>query len=269
MSARILLIDGYNLLHAAGLGKLDYKPGELLYCRTSLLRLLLNKLSIAEIRTTTVIFDARDPPPDRPSEIHVSGLRVRFANPGGDADVMIRHWLAVHPTPRRVTLISSDKELQRAARGCGSQFTSSQKFLDEIEARRKGREAGRPSADDDDKPEITLGGGQVDYWLNEFGEFSIVEPDPEPPHEVASTEPPPTADARPEEAPRRGKPRRRKTPRSDDVKPGGSIDAAELAEWLHAFGPEVAGLEPSTDECRRAELEKWLEQEQAEEKKQP
>ena len=50
MSARILLIDGYNLLHAAGMGKHDYRPGELLRCRVKLLRYLLDKMSIAEVR---------------------------------------------------------------------------------------------------------------------------------------------------------------------------------------------------------------------------
>ncbi len=90
MSAGILLIDGYNLLHAAGMGQSNYRPGDLLRCRMRLLRFLLSKLSAAEIKGTTVVFDARDPPPDRPAEVVVSGIRVLFANPGGDADVMIQ-----------------------------------------------------------------------------------------------------------------------------------------------------------------------------------
>ena len=115
MSAGILLIDGYNLLHAAGMGQKDYRPGDLLRCRTRLLKFLLGKLSAAEIHATTVVFDARDPPPDRPAQVVVSGIRILFANPGGDADELIRNWLAHHPTPRRVTLVSGDRELQRAA----------------------------------------------------------------------------------------------------------------------------------------------------------
>src|SRR5690349_20885382 len=45
MSAGILLIDGYNLLHAAGMAQHDYGPGDLLRCRTRLLKWLLEKLS--------------------------------------------------------------------------------------------------------------------------------------------------------------------------------------------------------------------------------
>ncbi len=140
MSAGILLIDGYNLMHAAGMAQHDYKPGELLKCRTQLLRYLLGKLSAAEIRGTTIVFDARDPPPDRPAQVVVSGLKVLFANPGGDADVVIQEWLARHPSPRRVTLVSSDRVLQRAARGCRSKFIGSDEFLHEME-RRRGRAA--------------------------------------------------------------------------------------------------------------------------------
>ncbi|MBS0262597.1 MAG: NYN domain-containing protein [Planctomycetes bacterium] len=272
MSARNLLIDGYNLLHAAGMGKLDYQPGELLRCRTRLLRLLLDRLTIAEIRAATLIFDARDPPPDRPSEFTVSGLKVRFANPGGDADVMIRNWLAVHHTPRHVTLISSDKELQRAARACGARFKSSQAFLADLETRRQGKRAGRPSDSDDDKPDFSLAGGQANYWLAEFGEFTISEPDPEPPSDeapgtsTASTTPPAQSaggDA-PQGPSRHGRPRRRRSAQpADDSKPTGDIDAAELERWAQGLESSLTDLEPSDDERRRLELERWLAQEQA------
>jgi len=57
MSAGLLLIDGYNLLYAAGMAQNDYRPGDLLRCRTALLRFLLGKLSAAEIKGTTVVFD--------------------------------------------------------------------------------------------------------------------------------------------------------------------------------------------------------------------
>ncbi len=117
MSAGILLIDGYNLLHAARMAQSSYRPGDLFRCRTRLLKFLLDKLSAAQIKATTVVFDARDPPPDRPAQIVVSGIRVLFANPGGDADVLIQNWLSRHPSPRRVSLVSSDRVLQRAARG--------------------------------------------------------------------------------------------------------------------------------------------------------
>ena len=59
MPARFLLIDGYNLLYAAGMGRATYGPGDLQRSRAQLLRYLFSKLTPAEIARTTIIFDAR------------------------------------------------------------------------------------------------------------------------------------------------------------------------------------------------------------------
>ncbi|HEY2251802.1 MAG TPA: NYN domain-containing protein, partial [Planctomycetaceae bacterium] len=177
MSAGILLIDGYNLMHAAGMAQRDYKPGELLKCRTQLLRFLLGKLSAAEIRAATIVFDARDPPPDRPAQVVISGLKVLFASPSGDADVVIQQWLARHSSPRRVTLVSSDRVLQRAARGCRAKFVGSDEFLHDLERRRAPRGRVDPRAvsavdahSDDSKPAAHLSASQTAYWLKIFGD---------------------------------------------------------------------------------------------------
>src|SRR5262245_40292108 len=168
MSAPTLLIDGYNLLHAAGMAQREYRPGDLLRCRTRLLRLLHCKLSAAEIKGTTVVFDARDPPPDRPAQVVVSGIRVLFASAGGDADALIQEWLFRHPAPRRVALVSSDRALQRAARSAGSNFLGSHEFLDDLDRRRGSRSTarGRSSrARDDEKPAHHASPSQTAYWL--------------------------------------------------------------------------------------------------------
>ena len=57
-----LLIDGYNLLHAAGLARRRYGPGGLEKARGSLLGFLAASLG-NETSQTTVVFDAAAPPP--------------------------------------------------------------------------------------------------------------------------------------------------------------------------------------------------------------
>src|SRR5579863_625426 len=202
MSAGILLIDGYNLMHAAGMAQHDYKPGELLKCRTRLLRFLLGKLTAAEISAATIVFDARDPPPDRPAQVVVSGLKVLFANPGGDADVVIQQWLARHSSPRRVMLVSSDRVLQRAARGCRAKFVGSEEFLEDLERRRtpRGKAAsGRVSSGaahaDDSKPASHLSSSHTAYWLKVFGEAPPVVVEEEV--QAGNSTPPPTARPKP------------------------------------------------------------------------
>jgi hypothetical protein len=241
MSAGILLIDGYNLLHAAGMAQHDYRPGDLLRCRMRLLKWLLEKLSAAEIRTATVVFDARDPPPDRPAQVVVSGLKVLFANPEGDADVFIQNWLTRHPSPRRVTLVSGDRALQRAARGCGSKSVSSIDFFRDLERRRNARSVrggtAKAPADDDSKPAGTVSASQMAHWLKIFGEVPVVESD--------EIDQPPTTSPTTASAPAKSKPttsrrtrRARSRQRHDDSKPTARLTADELAGWLNEFGDQ-------------------------------
>jgi len=262
MSAGILLIDGYNLLHAAGMGQTDYRPGDLLRCRTRLLRFLLDRLSAAEIKATTVVFDARDPPPDRPAQIVISGIRVLFANPGGDADVLIQKWLTHHPSPRRVTLVSSDRVLQRAARSSGAKFVGSEDFVDTLERRNGSSTTSRRSSsksDDDATRERHASAEQVGYWLKVFGDVPIVEPEVEdqksqsPPADVISKSKPAAAGSR-------RSPRSRKPRVSDDSKPVGNVGGEELAYWLDVFSEDRSGSASlaSPEELRLSDLENWL-----------
>lgn len=168
MPARFLLIDGYNLLYAAGMGRATYGPGDLQRCRGRLLRYLFAKLSPAETSRATVIFDARHPPPDLPSQQTISGLKVMFANPGGDADVAITNFLDHHSAPRQLTLVSSDHQLQRAARRCGSKFVDSDVFFEQLEHRHRRTPK---AAQFDPKEDGKLSPAQVAYWMKIFGDI--------------------------------------------------------------------------------------------------
>lgn len=266
MSAPILLIDGYNLLHAAGLAQSEYRPGDLLRCRTRLLKLLLGKLSSAEIQTTTIVFDARDPPPDRPARVVISGITVLFANPGGDADRLIQEWLARHPTPRRVILVSGDKLLQRAARSCGAKFVGSHDFLQDLDRRRSAVVRGtRADPELDEKPGSQLSEAQTAYWLNIFGGVPLAEL--EPTDEPAAL-PPPSSPAKSKPTRRAGRPPRRGKPNAVpcDAKPSARTAREELDYWLEIFGPAAAGTnDRSAEELRLADLEAWLKEFKAKE----
>src|ERR1700733_474484 len=80
------IIDGYNLLHAAGLARRRYGPGQLERCRARLLEFLVTHLTDPELERTTVVFDAADAPPGLPRHFVVGGMTIRFAAAGKDAD---------------------------------------------------------------------------------------------------------------------------------------------------------------------------------------
>jgi uncharacterized protein len=253
MFTPVLLIDGYNLLHAAGLAQSDYAPGELLRCRTRLLNLLFDRLTPAEIRSTTIIFDAKDPPVGRSSQLRVSGLMVLFANPGGDADVMIQNWLDRCAAPRSVTLVTSDRMLQRAARGYGSRFVGSDEFLKELRRRALGKTETAPQPAESDKPAA----GQADYWMKVFGEISLTDvsedDDPADTKQLAGKEPPPAAAP---SAPAR--PGASRTRSSADDKGEDLFNAADLQEWLQAFAASETEPGPAAATQRQSDLELWL-----------
>ena len=129
MSTRFLLIDGYNLLHAAGFARERSGPGQFENCRQRLLQGLADRLSGEQRARTTVVFDAQQAPDDVPSVQRFAGISVVFSV-GSDADSMIEAMLAQHPAPRQVLVISSDHRLQKAASRKRASWMDSEKFWD-------------------------------------------------------------------------------------------------------------------------------------------
>jgi predicted RNA-binding protein with PIN domain len=275
MPARFLLIDGYNLLHAAGMARQDYGPGDLQRCRERLLRFLAQKLSAAEIARTTVIFDARDPPPDRPAQQTLHRIQVLFANPLGDADVVIQEWLADHSAPKRVTLVSSDHVLQRAARRHRAEFIDSEAFFEKLQQRRDRPDSAgsRPADTDDAKPGGGLSAAETAHWLKFFGDLSSVTekeggeggtPEVEV-REVGATEDRSSDDQSVESGPDKDKPRPRRTKRSKRKPspsrpgPGRRPMPEDAAYWLEVFKglPEAQELARGKS-ISQADLERWL-----------
>jgi predicted RNA-binding protein with PIN domain len=260
MPARFLLIDGYNLMHAAGMGRQDYGPGDLQRCRERLLRFLAQKLTAAEIARATVIFDSRDPPPDRPAEQVFRHIKVVFANPTGDADVVIQEWLDNHSAPKRVTLVSSDHVLQRAARRHRAEFIDSEAFFERLE-QRGGRGAGAgsvPAEEDEAKPAGGFSAAETAHWMKVFGDLSSLA-EPQADECGASADQPVESDPavgkpEPAEAKRsRQKPARRRS------KPDQQPNPDDMAYWLEVFKnlPEARELARGKS-ISQADLERWL-----------
>src|SRR5512145_1807881 len=102
-----LLIDGYNLLHAAGIFPAGGPP-TLERARLALLDFLVERLPVKEVSRTTVVFDAAQAPPGLPHAIEHRGLAVRFARRGRSADDLLEELILAEPDPRNLTVVSSD-----------------------------------------------------------------------------------------------------------------------------------------------------------------
>lgn len=174
MAAPFLLIDGYNLMHAAGLARPTYGPGDLERCRHRLLRFLVNTLKSREKGRAKVIFDAFDAPEDASRRQSFDGLEVLFATPGSDADSLIEELIAKHSAPRQIMVISSDRRLQKAARRRRAKSVDSGAFIDMLLCRTPRDESVTLAREDDPKFEGTLSPGELNQWLDFFGDVEDV-----------------------------------------------------------------------------------------------
>jgi len=199
-----LLIDGYNLLNVAGILASGVGPGTLQRARGAMLNFLAESLDPEELPRTTVVFDAKNAPPGLPRVVTYRGLTVRFASRYPDADSLIEELIALDDAPRRLTVVSSDHRLQRAARRRRAKAVDGDVWYAQVVQQRRlrhEREAIQPA-----RPPVPLLAEDVEYWYDQFGGEEAFESllreegrSEQPPDENRSiTEPakPPTGDER-------------------------------------------------------------------------
>jgi hypothetical protein len=162
-----LLIDGYNLLHASGILGRGLGPGGLERSRSALLNFLVESLSEKELAHTVVVFDAGPPPHGRPRTVLHRGLTVRFSSNYENADALIEELIRQDSTPRRLTVVSSDHRLHKAARRRKATPIDSDKWFAQVVRDRIARAQGPPVKPL--KPSEAPTAAEVKFWLQKFG----------------------------------------------------------------------------------------------------
>ncbi len=112
------------------------------------------------------MFDASESPWGSARTLEHKGLSVRFAPRETDADSVIEDLIKSDSAPRRLTVVSSDHRLQRAAhRRKATAIDSDVWFADLLRARRARHEHAAGEA----KPDGPFSMGEVEFWLKQFG----------------------------------------------------------------------------------------------------
>jgi predicted RNA-binding protein with PIN domain len=168
-----LLIDGYNLLHATGILGRGIGPGGLQRARLAMLNFLAESLDPPEVPRTSVVFDAREAPWGLPRVLDHRGITVRFAAEQEDADALIEELIRRESAPRRLTVVSSDHRLQRAARHRRAAAVDSDVWYAEILRRRQKRLRTVPQTGP--RSYVPLLDEDVDYWIHQFGGESLLK----------------------------------------------------------------------------------------------
>lgn len=197
-----LLIDGYNLLNAVGIIGYGTGASSLERSRLALLNFLAESLDPAELAATTIVFDAHSPPSGLPRVLEYRGLRIRFAVQYDDADSLLEELIRADSAPRRLTVVSSDHRVQRAARRRRARAVDSDIWYGEVLQRRHSKVPVATGAMPRVKPDVPLLEEEVERWLRQFGGESAIEeliaeqeakptfPSPELPHRDTPPEEP-------------------------------------------------------------------------------
>jgi predicted RNA-binding protein with PIN domain len=165
------LIDGYNLIFAVGMLGRNIGPRTLERARLALLNFLVNRLGDADRAETTVVFDAKEAPPGLPDKIVHGDIQVRFARGYTNADELLQELIRADAAPRKLVVVSSDHQVQLAARRRRAKAVDSEQWYDDLKY---------PSPVEQDSIDKELGQkpialpteAEVDLWLREFGDHA-------------------------------------------------------------------------------------------------
>ena len=157
----MIIIDGYNLLHASGIFGAERGPRGFEQSRLALLDHLLELLG-AEAERTLVVFDAAHAPDGLPARLWHGLIRVWFAREYPDADSLIEEILTDDPDRGNV-VVSSDRRLQVAARRQRATAIGSEQWLAERRAALRVSRQPRETKPPEPGPE------GVEDWKRYFG----------------------------------------------------------------------------------------------------
>lgn len=196
------LVDGYNVMHAAGI--VDSKMGRERFRKAR--RRFLDHLAstLGDLTAeTTVVFDANKPPADFPIESIYRRITVVFALSDPSADARIERILASHSTPKALTVVSNDREVRQAATRRKARALKADEFLDRLPT--LAFERRRPAVPTPDPEAVrnapALDDAEAAYWQEVFG---AVELEPAPTRKANARDAiPPAPDRRRVEKPRR------------------------------------------------------------------
>jgi predicted RNA-binding protein with PIN domain len=164
-----ILIDGYNLLHEAGILGRHIGPGTLERARIALFNFLAASLTDAERADTVVVFDAPTGLSGLPREQFHHGLQVRYAVGYADADDLLEELIRADSSPRKLVVVSSDHQIQRAARRRRATAVDSEPWYADLCRRRRARDLAEPAPEE--KPVPPDVEAEAEYWLKAFGQI--------------------------------------------------------------------------------------------------
>ena len=165
-NAPLFLIDGYNLWWNTGEFGPDNDDGTLQGARDSLTNWLITTLPANLRKKTVLVFDAKNPPPNRGFLFDRGGITIHFAVGYPDADTLMEEYIRIHHAPRNLTVVTSDHRIQRAAKRKRATAMDADRWARHIQHQfqaTNGKQANKG------KPNPSLSDHEVLGWMKGFG----------------------------------------------------------------------------------------------------
>jgi uncharacterized protein len=168
------LIDGYNVMFAAGLMGRKFSPEAFRKVRHRFLNDLMATLGPVEAHLTTVVFDANDAPDHVPASVRHKGITVLYAVDHDSADEQIEGLIAQHSSPKTLTVVSSDHRIQRAAIRRKAKVLSADEFLTRMDSLKERKRPSPVPPEEPSRQEVPTV-QEAAFWLEEFREVAESE----------------------------------------------------------------------------------------------
>lgn len=155
-----VLVDGNNLLYAALEADPERPPSRTTMC------LRLGQWSRRTGESVAVVFDGRAPAGGLARQISASDVEVQFSGSGTSADDVLRELIEAHSAARLLLVVSSDREVVRAAKRRRAKTIGSKDFWSALQ-RQLARETPRPR-----EPMAKRRGlkkSDTDRWIRKLG----------------------------------------------------------------------------------------------------
>lgn len=178
-----VLIDGNNLLFVAmGIGKSDIELGKRRLCAR------LTTWAAQAGEQVCVVFDWQAPDEGPTAQWGDRNVEVVFSGRNAPADALLLERIRANTAPKRLLVVSSDHEIQQAARRRRARVASSDSFWSRLSADLRSAPPSVPV----EPPEKQSGvpAEDVDYWVREMGLDRDTPSGGKPPHRGRGNPPP-------------------------------------------------------------------------------
>jgi len=154
-----IIIDGYNLLRSVQKGSEDFESlSDIQLCQ------IVDRFLKLTGEKGEIVFDGIGPR-DKSRFDNISNLEVFFAGVGSDADTVIEDKIKASTAPRRLTVVSNDRRIAKAARARKATAVKSQVFWNNLQKQLGRKRTVREPAE----KRTGLSESETKQWLKFFG----------------------------------------------------------------------------------------------------